>query len=142
MRKRDELTRPEACMVRARDDEMTFVLLGRDAAAPVAIRAWIAERIRSGKNRPEDPQIVEAGECARAMEAERPGGEGDQKRVPVYLDGRPAGTAAVHRNVVGPIRAWSRPLPMPGDGTATYLPLAPDGGRDAERGAEGRADGR
>jgi hypothetical protein len=71
MRKRDELTNPAGCMVRARDDEMTFVLLGRDAAAPTAIRAWIAERIRLGKNRPDDAQIVEAEECARVMEVER-----------------------------------------------------------------------
>jgi len=71
MRKRDELNNPAGCMARARDDEMTFVLLGRDAAAPAAIRAWVAERIRLGKNRPDDPQIVEAEECARIMEAER-----------------------------------------------------------------------
>lgn len=73
MRKRDELTNPAGCMVRARDDEMTFVLLGRDAAAPAAIRAWIAERIRMGKNRPGDPQVLEAEQCARTMEAERAG---------------------------------------------------------------------
>jgi hypothetical protein len=51
---------------------MTFVLLGRDAAAPAAIRAWIVERIRLGKNQPGDEQIIEAEECARSMEAERP----------------------------------------------------------------------
>lgn len=71
MRKLDELTNPGACMVRARDDEMTFVLLGRDVAAPVTIRAWIAERIRLGKNKPDDPQLLEAEQCARVMEAER-----------------------------------------------------------------------
>jgi hypothetical protein len=68
MRKRDELI--NGCMAKARDDEMTFVLLGRDAAAPVAIRAWICERIRTGKNLPDDPQIIEAKECATIMEAE------------------------------------------------------------------------
>lgn len=60
MRKRDELTHPESCMSRARADEWTFVLLGRDVAAPVAVRAWIRERIRLGKNAPNDAQIVEA----------------------------------------------------------------------------------
>ncbi len=70
MRKRDELTKPTSCMSRASDDEMTFVLLGRDKAATVAIRAWIAERIRLGKNQPGDAQIVEAEQCARTMEAE------------------------------------------------------------------------
>lgn len=71
MRKRDELTSPKACMVRAHDDEMTFVLLGRDAAAPATIRAWIAERVRLGKNQPGDPQLVEAEDCAATMEDER-----------------------------------------------------------------------
>lgn len=60
MRKRDELTNPESCMNRARDDEWTFVLLGRDVAATVAVRAWINERIRLEKNTRDDPQIKEA----------------------------------------------------------------------------------
>ena len=68
MIKREELTNPNSCMSRARDDEMTFVLLGRDIAAPVAIRAWVAERIRLGKNQQNDPQIVEAITCASEME--------------------------------------------------------------------------
>ena len=71
MRKRDELTLPNSCMSRARDDEMTFVLLGRDVAAPVAIRAWVAERIRTGKNCQDDLQIREALGCAAMMEADR-----------------------------------------------------------------------
>lgn len=68
MRKKEELTDPKSCMSKARPDEMTFVLLARDAAAPVAIRAWIAERIRIGKNNPDDAQIKEAEECALWME--------------------------------------------------------------------------
>lgn len=72
MRKADELAR--GCMAKAKDGEMTFVLLGRDPAAPTAIRAWCAERVRLGKNEPGDPQIVEAEECARVMEAERAAG--------------------------------------------------------------------
>jgi hypothetical protein len=60
MRKRDELTDPNSCMSRARNDEWTFVLLGRDRAAPAAVRAWVEERIRLGKNVRSDPQIVEA----------------------------------------------------------------------------------
>ena len=68
MIKRDELTDPSSCMSRAREDEMTFVLLGRDTAAPYAIRAWVIERIRQGKNTRDDAQINEAMECARAME--------------------------------------------------------------------------
>jgi hypothetical protein len=73
MRKKDELTNPKGCMSRARDDEMTFVLLGRDAAAPATIAAWVWERVRLGKNTVTDPQIVEALECAETMERERNG---------------------------------------------------------------------
>ncbi len=71
MLKRDELIDPASCMSRARDDEMTFVLLERDAAAPAAIRAWIDERIRLGKNAPDDVQIQEAGRCILAMTGRR-----------------------------------------------------------------------
>lgn len=71
MIKRRELTDPGSCMSRADDDEMTFVLLGRDMAAPVAIRAWVDERIRLGKNEPGDPQLCEALECAAHMERHR-----------------------------------------------------------------------
>lgn len=60
-------------MAKARDDEMTFVLLGRDPSAPTAIRAWIEDRIRTGQNKPGDPKIVEAVACAKAMEAESGG---------------------------------------------------------------------
>jgi hypothetical protein len=60
MRKRDELNDPRSCLSRARADEMLFVLLERDLAAPAAIREWIEERIRLGKNQREDAQITEA----------------------------------------------------------------------------------
>jgi hypothetical protein len=70
MRKRDELTDPNSCMSRARDAEWTFVLLGRDVAATAAVRAWIRERIRLGKNQPTDAQIVEAEEWIRTVESE------------------------------------------------------------------------
>jgi hypothetical protein len=67
MIKREELTNPKSCMSRAQDDEMTFVLLARDRAAPAAIKAWVAERIRLGKNHPLDEQIREAEACADKM---------------------------------------------------------------------------
>jgi hypothetical protein len=71
MRKKDELAKGnKTCMNSAHPEEMTFVLLGRDAAAPIAIRAWVAERLRLGKNKKDDAQIVEALECAATMEAE------------------------------------------------------------------------
>lgn len=67
MRKRDELTDPNSCMSKAKDDEWTFVLLGRDAAAPVAVRAWIDERIRLGKNTADDAQVREAEQWIRSV---------------------------------------------------------------------------
>ena len=70
MRKKDELSKEHTCMRHAHPNEMTFVLLSRDAAAPVAIRAWVAERLRLGKNIETDEQIVEALACAQTMESE------------------------------------------------------------------------
>lgn len=67
MIKREELSNPNSCINRAKDEELTFVLLARDAAAPVAIQAWADERVRIGKNKEEDPQIVNAREIAKAM---------------------------------------------------------------------------
>jgi hypothetical protein len=69
--KREELTNPKSCMSRAADDEMTFVLLARDAAAPNAIREWAAHRVRLQKNDWEDDQIQEALTCASIMEQQR-----------------------------------------------------------------------
>jgi hypothetical protein len=70
MRKRDELELEHTCMQHAHPMEMVFVLLSRDPAAPVAIRAWVAERLRIGKNVPSDAKIVEALSCAATMETE------------------------------------------------------------------------
>lgn len=71
MFKIDELAYEASCLNKAGRHEMLFVLLARDPAAPVAIRAWIAERIRIGKNAPRDPQILEAEACAKTMELQR-----------------------------------------------------------------------
>jgi len=68
MLKRDEVTNANSCLNRARDDEMLFVLLGRDPAAPIAIRAWINERVRCGKNNIADPQITEAMRIATTLD--------------------------------------------------------------------------
>jgi hypothetical protein len=70
--KREELSNPASCMSRARDDEMTFVLLARDPAAPYAILAWIKERIRLGKNKAGDAQLLEASQCAVEMAQQGP----------------------------------------------------------------------
>ena len=71
MRKREELANEDSCLNRAADNEMLFVLLARDVAAPTAIRAWCTERIRLGKNQWDDAQIAEALRCADAMDMER-----------------------------------------------------------------------
>jgi hypothetical protein len=73
MIKFDEVHRRGSCLDMAFMDERLFVLLARDAAAPAAIRAWIAERIRLGLNKEGDTQIIEARDCAEKMEAERIG---------------------------------------------------------------------
>lgn len=70
MRKQDELSRKDTCMAHAHPQEMTFVLLGRDPAAPMAIYHWCAERIALGKNKEGDEQIVEARACADKMAEE------------------------------------------------------------------------
>jgi hypothetical protein len=71
MRKRDEVRSMSSCLVKAKHDEMMFVLLARDAAAPTTIRFWAHERIHLGKNTARDEQIKEALRCAEIMEAER-----------------------------------------------------------------------
>lgn len=80
MLKRDEIEDTESCFNKAQDGERLFVLLARDPAGPVAIRAWIAERIRLGKNAPGDEQIREAFECANLMELERVEIEGARRQ--------------------------------------------------------------
>ena len=79
MMKKNELSDPDSCFNRARDDEIVFVLLSRDASSPVTIRAWCAERVRRGKNVWDDPQIKEALRCAENM-------EGQRKCDPAHLD--------------------------------------------------------
>ena len=68
MQKRDESRLSHSCWNKARSDEWVFVLLGRDEAAPRAIRAWVKERIRLGNNQAGDDQTEEALRCAEAME--------------------------------------------------------------------------
>lgn len=69
--KKEELSNPNSCMSKALDGEMTFVLLARDSAAPFTIRAWCQERIRLGRNKPSDQQIVDALSCADEMEVQK-----------------------------------------------------------------------
>ena len=68
MMKRKEISDPTSCLNHAEEDEIVFVLLARDPAAPLAIRAWIQERLKLDKNDPYDDQISEASECIKEME--------------------------------------------------------------------------
>src|SRR5262245_595374 len=69
MTKEKELSEPSSCLNRAAPDELIFVLRGHDIAAPAAIRAWCEERILLQKNTRVDPQIAEALNLARRMDA-------------------------------------------------------------------------
>lgn len=71
MRKELEASNPHSCWNRADPREPVFVFLGRDIAAPQAIRDWCDTRIAKGINGPTDLQIVEAMQLADEMEAYR-----------------------------------------------------------------------
>jgi hypothetical protein len=58
----------DSCLNKALDDEMIFVLLQRDDAAPETIRFWCEARIRRGINKPGDRKIQDALHCAEVME--------------------------------------------------------------------------
>lgn len=73
MLKRDELTDPDSCLSKAKDDEMLFVLLERDESAPATVRFWISERIKRGQNNPGDLKLLEAEAVASLMEARAKG---------------------------------------------------------------------
>jgi|HubBroStandDraft_3_1064219.scaffolds.fasta_scaffold58488_2 hypothetical protein len=55
------------CYANAKPDEPYFLLLGRDATAPLIVLAWIALRAKCGFNDVE--QLKEARACALAMQA-------------------------------------------------------------------------
>lgn len=68
MIKRDEISDKNSCFNKTRIDELVFVVLERDVAAPATIRFWCSERIRLGKNKPDDEQIIKALRDADSME--------------------------------------------------------------------------
>jgi hypothetical protein len=98
MIKRMELSNPNSCLNRARDDEMVFTILERDAAAPSTVRHWVSERIRLGKNKLEDDQIHEALAAADYMEK----CQATDRRVINSLDPTTPATDPVH--AMGPSR--------------------------------------
>lgn len=73
MRANVELSLPGSCIRSALPHEVVFVLLGRDESASIALQAWIDHRIRSGKNKATDGEIIEARACLATMNEERAG---------------------------------------------------------------------
>lgn len=71
MRRHDEVMDADSCLNRALPNELMFVLLARDKAAPAAVRAWINERIRLGLNNISDEQIIKAIKLADDMVLQR-----------------------------------------------------------------------
>jgi len=71
MIKEQEISDPNSCLNRAKPGEMVFVLRAHDICAPETIRQWIRLRIHSGKNDPNDRDIIEAENCAAAMAEQR-----------------------------------------------------------------------
>lgn len=71
MKKVDELNDKSSCLNRAKDDELVFVLLGRDVAMPETLRFWARLRISEGKNTETDLQITEALALADKVAAQQ-----------------------------------------------------------------------
>lgn len=105
MKKSDELSKPDSCLNRAYPSELLFVLLARDPAAPIAIRAWLTERIRLGKNKIGDPQIVEALRLAEQME--------QQRTMQELFEGRPPDVPSVLAVATTPVVTVHQPQPEP-----------------------------
>jgi hypothetical protein len=71
MRKKDEVADQTSCLNKANDNELLFVLLGRDLAAPATIRFWCSQRVTLGKNTANDAQIEDAMALADAIQQEQ-----------------------------------------------------------------------
>lgn len=71
MKKMDEIATTNSCLNKAHNDEMIFVLRAKDPAAPIAIRAWIAERMRLGMDDFSGEKLNNAHQCAITMEEQR-----------------------------------------------------------------------
>jgi len=68
MKKCDERAHERSCWNKAREDEILFIMMERDLAAPETIRFWVEKRIELGLNKRDDPQMQDALACANRME--------------------------------------------------------------------------
>jgi hypothetical protein len=57
--KSEELSNPNSCLNKAKDNEWIFVLLERDPALVATLRKWVEERVRLGLNKPSDQKIID-----------------------------------------------------------------------------------
>jgi len=89
----------DGCFARAMDDEPMFVLLARDARAPVMVRAWATQRkadISMGRKPASDMAVVEeAFACAEKMEAWREANDGAWRNGLFGQDGDPIDCRAI-----------------------------------------------
>ncbi len=67
MIKSEELSNPNSCLNKAKDDEILFVLLDRDLAFADTVRYWIEKRIQFGLNKREDLKMIEAANCVQKV---------------------------------------------------------------------------
>ena len=68
MIKREEAVNPNSCWNKAKQEELVFVFLERDKAAPDTVRFWCAMRIKKQLNDFKDAQIQEALSWATAVD--------------------------------------------------------------------------
>lgn len=55
------------CYANAKPNEPMFVLVGRDPTASSLVILWTTLRVELGLNKPDDPQIQDALQCAMAL---------------------------------------------------------------------------
>jgi hypothetical protein len=67
MRRHEEIMDPDSCFNKALPDELMFVLLERDEAAPYAVEEWARKRIELGLNSPDDLKILSALQWAKTV---------------------------------------------------------------------------
>ncbi len=92
------------CFANAEPDEPMFILLGRDPVAGLVVELWAWLRVEMGKENDDDPMILEAKACAKALRewAVVNRSKGDQERA--------AFEALLKR--IKPLEEWqSRPAP-------------------------------
>lgn len=69
MKKRDELTNPNSCFNKAKDDDYIFVLIQKDITMADTIRQWVRLRVEAGKNQYIDAKVDEALKLANLIDA-------------------------------------------------------------------------